>query len=118
MIEELKDNEIFVFGSNLNGFHAGGAALQALKQFGAIYGQGTWLQGQSYAIPTLDETIQKLPLNQIANHLYALKDFALQNPNKEFLLTPVGQGIAGFSKEEIEACLPIEMPKNIIKVNW
>ena len=37
-ITELKENEIFVFGSNLQGMHGGGAALIAYEKFGAIWG--------------------------------------------------------------------------------
>ena len=53
MITELKDNEIFVFGSNLAGAHGGGAARVAYNKFGALWGQGVGLQGQCYAIPTM-----------------------------------------------------------------
>lgn len=49
---ELNANEVFVFGSNLNGVHAGGAARIAIEKFGAVWGKGVGLQGQSYAIPT------------------------------------------------------------------
>lgn len=38
-IQELKENQIFVFGSNMNGNHAGGAARLAVEKFGAIMGQ-------------------------------------------------------------------------------
>lgn len=53
MITELKENEIFVFGSNLAGAHSGGAARVAYNKFGAVWGQGVGLQGQSYGIPTM-----------------------------------------------------------------
>ncbi len=53
-ITSLKENEIFVFGSNLKGVHAGGAARMAVTHFGAVMGQGVGLQGQSYAIPTMN----------------------------------------------------------------
>jgi hypothetical protein len=52
-INYLKENEIFVFGSNLEGMHGGGAARAAYNKFGAIWGQGVGLQGQSYGIPTM-----------------------------------------------------------------
>lgn len=52
-INELMPNEVFVFGSDLMGQHAGGAARVAREQFGAVWGQGIGLQGQSYAIPTM-----------------------------------------------------------------
>src|SRR3990167_3462426 len=43
---------IFVFGSNCEGRHGKGAALEALKNWGAIPGQSMGLQGRSYAIVT------------------------------------------------------------------
>ena len=52
-INTLAPNEVFVFGSNLRGWHQGGAAKHAQRYFGAIWGQGVGLQGQSYAIPTM-----------------------------------------------------------------
>ena len=52
-ITQLEENEVFVFGSNLEGAHGGGAALLAWRKFGAIWGQGVGLQGQSYGIPTM-----------------------------------------------------------------
>ena len=39
-ITALAGNEIFVFGSNIHGNHAGGAARVARKKWGAIQGQG------------------------------------------------------------------------------
>ena len=48
-IQELKENQIFVFGSNMNGNHAGGAARLAVEKFGAIMGKAKGIQGQSYA---------------------------------------------------------------------
>ena len=73
-IVTLQPNEIFVFGSNLEGQHAGGAAYLAYKRFGAIWGQGVGLQGQSYAE---------------------------KHPSKTFLVTEIGCGIAGFTVGEI-----------------
>ena len=61
--------QIFVFGSNLAGRHGKGAALWARKHHGAIYGQGEGLQGTSYAIPTKDERLNPLTLDQIKNTL-------------------------------------------------
>ena len=37
-ITELEPNEIFVFGSNLEGMHGGGAAYIAYRMFEAIMG--------------------------------------------------------------------------------
>jgi len=95
-ITVLKPNEIFVFGSNLQGMHGGGAARMAYEQFGAVMGQGVGLQGQSYAIPTMQggvETIEPYVDEFIA--------FAKSHPEYTFLVTPIGCGIAGFMAEEI-----------------
>ena len=95
-ITHLKENEIFVFGSNLAGAHAGGAARIAVLQFGAIMGQGTGLQGQCYAIPTMQggvETIQP--------YVDEFIDFASDHSEYKFLVTRIGCGIAGFAIEEI-----------------
>ena len=76
--------------------HGGGAAYVAHRKFGAIMGQGVGLQGQSYAIPTMQggvETIQPYVDDFI--------DFARNNPNLTFLVTRIGCGIAGFRDEEI-----------------
>lgn len=54
-IRELEVNEIFVFGSNLNGYHGGGAARLAMNKWGARWGKGVGIQGQTYAIPTMKE---------------------------------------------------------------
>lgn len=95
-IDTLKDNEIFVFGSNLQGMHGGGAARVARLRFGAVLGNGVGIQGQSYAIPTMQggvETIRPYVDDFIA--------YAQQHPSLHFLVTPIGCGIAGFEPEDI-----------------
>lgn len=95
-IDHLKENEIFVFGSNLAGMHGGGAARVARLHFGAIMGQGVGLQGQSYAIPTMQGGVDTI--RPYVNKFIA---YAKQQPNKHFLVTPIGCGIAGFEPEDI-----------------
>lgn len=113
-IKTLKENQIFVFGSNEAGKHLGGSARQALEDFGAIEGQGRGLQGQSYAIATLDENFQKVSLATIQAQLYILNQEAKANTELEYLLTPIGTGIAGFTLKEIKSILPKEsLAKNI-----
>jgi len=95
-IKELLPDEVFVFGSNLNGCHAGGAARVAYNKFGAEWGNGVGLQGQSYAIPTMQggvETIKPYTDQFVA--------FAVEHPELTFLVTRIGCGIAGFRDEEI-----------------
>ena len=96
IISTLKDNEIFVFGSNLAGMHGGGAARVAAQKFGAVMGQGVGLQGQSYAIPTMQGGVET-----IAPYVDEFLDFAKEHPEMIFLVTRIGCGIAGFTDEEI-----------------
>lgn len=95
-ITSLQPNEIFVFGSNLQGKHLGGAARVAHKNFGAIYGQGVGLQGQSYAIPTMQGDVET-----ITPYVDEFITFAKQHPELTFLVTRIGCGIAGFEPTEI-----------------
>jgi len=113
MITELSENQIFVFGSNLAGIHAGGAAKQAHEQFGAIWGQGEGIQGQSYAFPTLTKSFKKVtPVTLVCNATRLFK-CCEDNPDKEFLLTRVGCGIAGFQDEDIRPLFE-NHPNNLI----
>ncbi|MBR3724393.1 MAG: hypothetical protein IKN11_03245 [Bacteroidales bacterium] len=95
-ITHLKPNEVFVFGSNLAGHHGGGAARIALERFGAIYGQGVGLQGQSYAIPTMQGGVET-----IRPYVDEFITFAQNHPDLTFLVTRIGCGIAGFDDSEI-----------------
>ena len=95
-ITELKQNEIFVFGSNLAGRHGGGAARQAYDRFGAIWGQGVGLHGQSYAIPTMQGGVET-----IRPYVNQFIEFAKQHPKYKFLVTRIGCGIAAFSANDI-----------------
>lgn len=112
-IISLKENEIFVFGSNLLGRHGGGAAKMALDHFGAIYGQPFGFQGQSYAIPTMDDDMKPLSLLKIKRYLEDMIADARIYSNKMFLLTPVGTGIAGYTIGDLEGILPT-LPNNVI----
>lgn len=96
MITELKPNEVFVFGSNLEGMHGGGAAAIAYKKWGAIWGQGVGLQGQTYGIPTMHGGVEV-----IKPYVDEFVEFAESHPEKIFLVTEIGCGIAGFSVQEI-----------------
>lgn len=114
MITKLKQNEIFVFGSNLAGRHGKGAALQAVRKFGAIYGQGEGLQGRSYAFPTLDENFQQRTLAELEFSRTLLYEECEKHPHLQFLLTKVGCGLAGYS-EEVMKKLFEQAPGNLVK---
>ena len=95
-IDSLGKNEIFVFGSNLAGAHGGGAARIAFERFGAVMGQGVGLQGQSYAIPTMQGGV-----DTIQPYVDEFIVFARKHPDLTFLVTRIGCGIAGFTPAEI-----------------
>lgn len=95
-ISELKVNEIFVFGSNLAGKHEGGAARVAYNCFGAVWGQGVGLHGQSYAIPTMQGGVET-----IKPYVDDFILFAKSRPDLLFYVTRIGCGIAGFKDEDV-----------------
>ncbi len=114
MYNELKENQIFVFGSNLNGNHYGGAAKQAYEQFGAEWGVGEGTTGRCYAFPTLGQEMEKRTFPEWIASKQKLFRIAEENPDKEFLLTKVGCGIAGYDEDWVKTCF-YGAPKNIIK---
>ena len=100
-IKTLQPNEVFVFGSNENGLHNGGAAKFALDNFGAIYGNSFGIQGQSFAIPTLDSEFNELPIQKIKSYVDVFIEFTKNNTNLDFMVTEIGCGIAGFKVNDI-----------------
>jgi hypothetical protein len=100
-ITELKPNEIFVFGSNTAGIHGAGAARLAHKVFGAEWGVGVGSTGKCYALPTKDDDIWTLPLNRIEEYVIDFLDYAKENPDKIFLVTKIGTGLASWEIEDI-----------------
>src|SRR5574344_2599229 len=90
-ISGLKENEIFVFGSNLAGAHGGGAARFAYDRFGAVWGEGVGLHGQTYAIPTMQGGVET-----IKPYVDDFIRFAKEHADLTFLVTRIGCGIAGF----------------------
>ena len=94
-ITNLDKNEVFVFGSNIQGMHGGGAAWYAHKQFGAEWGVGEGLTGRTYALPTMEG---KASLKRAVEHFIAC---AKEHPELTFLVTAVGCGIAGYTASEV-----------------
>lgn len=114
MITELQPHQIIVVGTNEKGHHAGGAAAQAYRDFGALYGLGREsIGGQSYGIVTLDSQMNQVPLGDIGMQVAILRGIALLNPHKEFLLTKIGCGIAGFDEKDIKPLFK-SMPDNVV----
>lgn len=95
-IAQLGEDEVFVFGSNLEGMHGGGAARTAYQRFGAVWGEGVGHHGQSYAIPTMHGGVE-----QIRPYVDEFVEYARENAHLRFLVTRIGCGIAGFRDEQI-----------------
>ena len=95
-IESLRDDEIFVFGSNRQGWHGGGAAAYARQRFGAVWGEGIGRTGQCYAIPTMDGAVEK-----IRPYVEEFIVYAEAHPELTFLVTEIGCGIAGYTVTQI-----------------
>lgn len=139
-IKELKDNQIFVFGSNPQGRHGAGAAKAAMS-FGAKYGIGRGLQGQTYALITknLDagykekstgivydkDGYNSVSPEQIAKNVDELYECAKQNADKLFIVVyknetwPNGSSKKSLNGYTGEAIFDIfaknkEVPNNII----
>jgi hypothetical protein len=106
-ITELAPSEVFVFGSNASGHHAGGAAHVAWQRFGAVWGEGHGLHGQTFAIDTMSG------MDAFAADAASFIAFASQHPELTFLLTPVGCGIAGYTAEEV-APMFASAPTNVV----
>lgn len=101
IVKSLDTDTVFVFGSNLAGQHAGGAARTAHQHFGAVWGVGRGWSGQSFAIPTMNEHLQQMPLSQIEHYIDDFKIYAKNHSKNKYFLTAVGCGIAGYTVEEI-----------------
>lgn len=103
IIVALKPTEIFVFGSNASGHHAGGAAALAYEKFGARWGVGEGLTGQTYAIPTLTVRWERVTGEDLIESFYKLCLTMAGMRDKHFLITKVGCGIAGFEIKDVAA---------------
>ena len=117
-ITSLGRDEVFVFGSNLAGNHAGGAARVAHKRFGAIMGQGVGMQGLSYAIPTMQGDV-----DTIKPYVDDFIKLAREWDQTTFYVTRIGCGIAGFTDEQIAPLFVdaldlynVRLPKSFVDV--
>jgi hypothetical protein len=112
---------IFVFGSNRAGIHGAGSALHARKFFGAVLGKGEGRTGQSFAIPTKDEFLRVLPLDDIRKSVGKFIFYALEHPDLHFQVVPIGCGLAGYTPDDIapmfeKAPANVELPDVFLKV--
>lgn len=115
VVTELSRCEIFVFGSNLDGLHMGGAARTAYEEFGAEWGVGVGPTGRCYAIPTMQGGIET-----IRPYVNDFIEYAKTHPNNRFLVTRVGCGIAGFTDKQMAPLFQeaFELPNVNFPKNW
>ncbi len=124
-ITELAPDEVFIYGSNTRGRNGRGAALTAAKLFGAEEGVGEGFTGYGrccYAFPTLrwqydDNPSKRLVKRTHGELMQSVTRFlraAYIYPNKTFLLTKVGCGLAGYSEDYMKHFFA-DTPENVIK---
>ena len=109
---------VFVFGSNLAGRHGAGAAKFAVKNCGAVYGQGVGQQGKSYAVPTKDQHIITLSLFSIEQYIFFFKQYANTKPHLIFFITALGTGLAGYKHEDIAPMFKNAPDNCILPIEW
>lgn len=114
-ITTLAEDEIFVFGSNLQGRHGGGAARMAHQNFGAEWGVGVGHTGQTYAIPTMHGGVEA-----IKPYVDEFIKYAALHTQYRFLVTRVGCGIAGFTSSQIAPLFKgaISLPNVYLPLDW
>lgn len=105
---------VFVYGSNTAGIHGAGAAKTALDRWGAIWGQGIGMAGNSYGIPTKDHNIETLPLEDIAANVKEFCSFTKFYVNQIFLVTPIGTGLAGLRHSDMAPLFKKARPENVV----
>lgn len=120
-ITRLHDDDVFVFGSNEAGRHGMGAALTAKRKFGAQQGVGAGPTGRCYAIPTKNGWLRALTLRQIGVNVKQFLDHARSTPDKTFLVTEIGCGLAGYEPKDIAPMFKgapdnVHLPASFIKV--
>lgn len=100
-ITDIQQHEVFVFGSNKSGIHGKGAAKTAMK-WGAVYGKGHGMMGQTYGIPTVDFGIRKsLSVEEIKPYVDDFLEYAKSRQDLTFLVTAIGTGLAGIQAKDI-----------------
>jgi hypothetical protein len=99
--EDNNGKNIFVFGSNLAGIHGAGAALSAAKHWGAKAGVGHGPTGKAYALPTKDRHLRPLPAVTIRSFIRGFYAYARSRPDRTFLVTQIGCGLAGYTRHQI-----------------
>jgi hypothetical protein len=125
-ITSLKENEIFVFGSNEGNSkgrqptHGLGNAKVARDKFGAKQGQPRGLQGQSYGIVTKKfwDVLKSSSPEEIKREIQNLYTFATNNPDKILKVAYMGGpevlGNSGYTNAELASMFAaFSIPSNV-----
>ena len=125
-ITSLKENEIFVFGSNEGSSkggqptHGKGNAKVAKDKFGAKQGQPRGLQGQSYGIVTKKfwDVLKSSSPEEIKREIQNLYAFATNNPDKILKVAYMGGpevvGNSGYTNAELASMFAaFSIPSNV-----
>lgn len=96
IIHSLDMNEIFVFGSDLQGAYCGNTTYKALHNIGEKLGRGIGPQGKCYVIPTIVGALRNMQ-----PYIIDFYKYVSLHPEQSFLVTPIGCDIAGFAPEDI-----------------
>jgi len=140
-IYHLEENEVFVFGSNLDGFHGAGAAGYAsFLEYGNVWRKynydkkpngwkGAWnikgvaegyqegMLGTSYSLPTVAACGLKksLSLQQISKYVETFYTFARNNPDKNFYYAQTNKpGLNGHDPKDLAVLFSKNIPDNVI----
>lgn len=116
-ITNLKPNQVFVFGSNTDGIHGAGAAKFA-RGYGAKMGQASGRMGQTYAIVTKDlQSGEFVGWDKVREQFADFVNYATVHKSLNFLLTPIGTGIAGAKLEDLnEMVNEFDLPSNVVRL--
>lgn len=95
------DDRVFVFGSNIQGWHGGGAAWYARVKLGAEEGVGEGPTGRTYALPTCFEPGLPYDMASLEEAVDTFIWYALRNHTTRFFVSEVGCGLAGFYVSEV-----------------
>ena len=136
----LAEDEVFVYGSNADGFSGAGAAGYAtFGEFGNVwreYGYQSWpkgtkgkwnvkgvsegpmlgTEGKSYAIPTVTRAGAKrsIPLSEIKKSIEKFYEFAKSRPHLKFFVAQGVEGnLNGYSAQEMASIYSGEIPENV-----
>lgn len=110
--------KIFVFGSNLAGRHGAGAALEARRKHGAVYGVAEGLMGNAYGIATKDRELRPRTLDEIKASVETFLEFARETPELTYEVTRIGCGLAGYQDHQIGPMFANAPTNCILPVNW